>query len=168
MVALRSQGNWRWEGPLGTPLGLVHWKRASSPVEAGTAGYLCFQTPIAGSLPHLQLRQEPQGTSDFRLRSQGPCRLGASPTAPRSKSSGKRKILCREEILKQEKLSAEFFRSQAKKCNFIHFGFGTWFRSQNSSRAAQATHIQKPMAFEAETSERSAIPSSEMRSSHFR
>ena len=40
MVALRSQGNCRWEGPLGTPLGLVHWKRASSPVEAGTAGYL--------------------------------------------------------------------------------------------------------------------------------
>ena len=38
MVALRSQGNWRWEGSLGTPLGLVHWKRASSPVEAGTAG----------------------------------------------------------------------------------------------------------------------------------
>ena len=27
MVALRSQGNWSWEGPLGTPLGLVHWKR---------------------------------------------------------------------------------------------------------------------------------------------
>ena len=25
---------------IGTPLGLVHWKRASSPVEAGTAGYL--------------------------------------------------------------------------------------------------------------------------------
>ena len=40
MVALRGQGNWRWEGPLGTPLGLVHWKRASSPFEAGTAGYL--------------------------------------------------------------------------------------------------------------------------------
>ena len=39
-MALRSQGNWRWEGPLGTPLGLVHWTRASSPVEAGTAGYL--------------------------------------------------------------------------------------------------------------------------------
>src|SRR5574340_1836768 len=46
MVALRSQGNWRWEGPLGTPLGLVHWKRASSPVEAGTLRFL----------PHLQLR----------------------------------------------------------------------------------------------------------------
>src|SRR5574341_1896390 len=29
-----------------------------------------------GRGPHLQLRQEPQGTSDFRLRSQGPCRLG--------------------------------------------------------------------------------------------
>ena len=26
--------------PLGTPLGLVHWKRASSPAEAGTAGHL--------------------------------------------------------------------------------------------------------------------------------
>ena len=40
MVALRSQGNWRWEGPLGTPLGLVQWKRASSPVEAGISGFL--------------------------------------------------------------------------------------------------------------------------------
>ena len=29
-----------------------------------------------GRGPHLQLRQEPQGSSDFRLRSQGPCRLG--------------------------------------------------------------------------------------------
>ena len=29
-----------------------------------------------GRGPHLQLRQEPQGTSDFRVRSQGPCRLG--------------------------------------------------------------------------------------------
>ena len=29
MVALRSQGNWRWEGPLGTPRGLVHWDRKS-------------------------------------------------------------------------------------------------------------------------------------------
>ena len=34
------EGNWRWEGPLSTPLGLVHWKRASSPVEAGTSGFL--------------------------------------------------------------------------------------------------------------------------------
>ena len=41
MVALRSQGNWRWEGPLGTPLVLVHWKRASSAVEAGTP-YILF------------------------------------------------------------------------------------------------------------------------------
>ena len=38
MVALRSQGNWRWEGPLGTPLGLevdifmlimIHWTNTS-------------------------------------------------------------------------------------------------------------------------------------------
>src|SRR5574341_1003181 len=60
MVARRSQGNWRWEGPLGTPLGLVHWKRASSPVEAGTAGYLCFQTPIAGSLQTGDRRVRPR------------------------------------------------------------------------------------------------------------
>ena len=40
VLCWRSQGNWRWEGPLGTPLGLVHWKRASSPVEAGTSGFL--------------------------------------------------------------------------------------------------------------------------------
>ena len=30
MVALRSQGNWRWEGPLGTPLGLVPGSPAGS------------------------------------------------------------------------------------------------------------------------------------------
>src|SRR5574341_457054 len=60
MAALRSQGNWRWEGPLGTPLGLVHWKRASSPVEAGTGGYLCFQTPIAGPLQTGDRRVRPR------------------------------------------------------------------------------------------------------------
>ena len=31
---------WCWEGPLGTPLSLVQWKRASSLVEAGTSGFL--------------------------------------------------------------------------------------------------------------------------------
>src|SRR5574337_1189043 len=35
-----------------------------------------------GRGPHLQLRQEPQGTSDFRLRSQGPCRLGTGESGP--------------------------------------------------------------------------------------
>ena len=28
------------EGPLGIPVGLVQWKRASSPVDAGTSGFL--------------------------------------------------------------------------------------------------------------------------------
>src|SRR5574341_378197 len=60
MVALRSQGNWRWEGPLGTPLGLVSWKRASSPVEAGTSGFLGFQTPLAGSLQTGDRRVRPR------------------------------------------------------------------------------------------------------------
>ena len=49
MVALRSQGNWRWEGPLGTPLGLVHWKRASSPVEAGVHPLQLSSLPRHGS-----------------------------------------------------------------------------------------------------------------------
>src|SRR5574342_210496 len=35
-----------------------------------------------GRGPHLQLRQEPQGSSDFRLRSQGPCRLGTGESVP--------------------------------------------------------------------------------------
>src|SRR5574340_1166727 len=60
MVALRGQGNWRWEGPVGFPLGLVHWKRASCPVEAGTAGYLGFQSPIAGSLQTGDRRGRPR------------------------------------------------------------------------------------------------------------
>src|SRR5574341_717338 len=34
-----------------------------------------------GRGPHLQVRQEPQGSSDFRLRSQGPCRLGKESQA---------------------------------------------------------------------------------------
>src|SRR5574337_1358501 len=37
-----------------------------------------------GRGPHLQLRQEPQGTSDFRLRSQGPCRLGTGESDRKS------------------------------------------------------------------------------------
>ena len=31
---------WSWEGPLGTPLGMAQWKRASSGVEAGTSGFI--------------------------------------------------------------------------------------------------------------------------------
>ena len=60
MVALRSQGSWTWEGPPGTPLGLVHWKRASSPVEAGTSGFLRLQTPIARSLQTWDRRVRPR------------------------------------------------------------------------------------------------------------
>ena len=39
-VPLRSQGHCGLEGPLGTPVVLVLWKRASSRVEAGTSGFL--------------------------------------------------------------------------------------------------------------------------------
>ena len=54
MVLLRSQGNCGG----GRGLSGVHW------------GW-CI-----GRGPHLQLRQELQGSSNFRLRTQGPCRLG--------------------------------------------------------------------------------------------
>ena len=54
MVPLRSQGTCGG----GRGLSGLHW------------GW-CI-----GRGPHLPLRQEPQGSSDFRLRWQGPCRLG--------------------------------------------------------------------------------------------
>src|SRR5574339_102543 len=59
MVALRSQGNWRWEGPLGTPLGLVHWKRASSPVEAWNSA--CLSRCSRGDRPLVERYLEPGG-----------------------------------------------------------------------------------------------------------
>ena len=61
MVAVRSQENWSWEGPLGTPLGLVHWKRASSPVEAGTSGYLSISDSDCRVVSELE--QESQASS---------------------------------------------------------------------------------------------------------
>ena len=54
MVALRSQGNWRWEGPLGTPLGLVHWK---SP--------LCFSSVAS---PVAQLVKNPPAMWEKAIR----------------------------------------------------------------------------------------------------
>ena len=42
-----------WEGPLGTPLGSVQWKRASPRGEAGTSGFLCVSDsfPIVAGNP---------------------------------------------------------------------------------------------------------------------
>ena len=45
MVALRSQGNWRWEGPLGTPLGLVHWKICYDVTRASLVAQLVKNLP---------------------------------------------------------------------------------------------------------------------------
>ena len=45
-------------GPLGTPLGLLQWKRASSRVEAGTSGFLS-NTDSDRSVP-AELGQESQ------------------------------------------------------------------------------------------------------------
>ena len=46
---------WSWERPLGTPLGLVKWKG-----------------------PHLEGRQEPQGSSPFLIPIAAPCIVGPS------------------------------------------------------------------------------------------
>ena len=52
MVALRSQGNWRWEGPLGTPLGLVHWMERSDRMwstgerNGKPLQYSCLENPM--------------------------------------------------------------------------------------------------------------------------
>ena len=40
VIYVKSGILWSWEGPLGTPLGLLQWKTASSRVEAGTSGFL--------------------------------------------------------------------------------------------------------------------------------
>ena len=61
MVALRGQGNWSWEGPLGTPLGLVQWKRAWSRVEAGTSG--CLSISDSDRRVPAELGQERQASS---------------------------------------------------------------------------------------------------------
>src|SRR5574337_362088 len=109
MVALRSQGNWRWEGPLGTPLGLVHWKRASFPVEAGTAGYLGFQTPIAGSLQ----------TGDRRVRR----RLGLRHGTPLAS----RDVPGREAACRAVFGTWGFFPNDARKnCPFVLTSFTRW------------------------------------------
>ena len=52
---------WSWEGPLGTPLGLVHWKRASSRVEAGTSVFLSITDFDRGV--SAELEQESQASS---------------------------------------------------------------------------------------------------------
>ena len=50
--------------PLGTPLGLSQWKRASSRVEAGTSGFLSY-TDSDRSVP-AELGQESQAMSFLR------------------------------------------------------------------------------------------------------
>ena len=51
-------------GPLGTPLGLSQWKRASSRVEAGTSGFLSISDSDR-SVP-AELGQESQAMSFLR------------------------------------------------------------------------------------------------------
>ena len=60
MVPLRSQGNWSLEGTLGTPLGLVHWKRASSRVEAGTSWFLSISDSDGRDLQSWDRRVRPR------------------------------------------------------------------------------------------------------------
>ena len=65
MVALRSQGNWRWEGPLGTPLGLVHWKRDRKSTRLNSRGTLRF-------LPQLEMRPSSNAPNPVESREAPP------------------------------------------------------------------------------------------------
>ena len=64
-----------------------------------------------GRGPYLQLRQEPQGTSDCRLRSQGPCRLGTGESGL--------VLGCGMEL----RLSLEVSPGREATCRAV---FGTW------------------------------------------
>src|SRR5574341_826791 len=65
-----------------------------------------------GRGPHLQLRQEPQGTSDFRLRSQGPCRLGTGESRSEEHTSelqSPTNLVCRLLLEKKKKKKIIYF-----------------------------------------------------------
>ena len=103
-----------WEGPLGTPLGLVQWKRASSRVEAGTSRFLsisdsdrrvpadlgqesetsswvqawnsaCLSRCSQGDRPLVYLDLEPAGFSGRCTGVSGPLRVVTSSTGLHSK-----------------------------------------------------------------------------------
>ena len=52
---------WIWDGPLGSPLGLVQWKTALSRVEAGTSVFLSISESDLSV--HAELGQESQASS---------------------------------------------------------------------------------------------------------
>ena len=114
-MRLRSQGYcWGWGALPGTPLGLVQWKRASSPIEAGTSGFLsisdsnhrvpadlgqesqassrveawncaCVSRCSQGDKPLVELYLEPAGFSRQCMRVSVPLRVGTSSTGLHSK-----------------------------------------------------------------------------------
>src|SRR5574339_509682 len=92
MVALRSQGNWRWEGPLGTPLGLVHWTRASSPVEAWNSA--CLSRCPRGERPLVELYLEP-GVFSERCTGKLPLRVDCIHRVEFEEVSGHRVLIKR-------------------------------------------------------------------------
>src|SRR5574341_549267 len=72
-----------------------------------------------GRGPHLQLRQEPQGTSDFRLRSQSLCRLGTGESGL--------VLACGMEL----RLPLEMSPGREAACRAV---FGTWRFFPNDAR----------------------------------
>ena len=59
-VSVNSGILWCLEGPLGTPLGSVQWKRASSPVEVETSGFLSISDSDRRSLQSWDMRGRPR------------------------------------------------------------------------------------------------------------
>ena len=68
------------EGPLGTPLGLVQWKRASSGVEAGTSGFLSISDSDRRVPAELGLeRQDSSCVEDWNAAFRSSCSRGDRP-----------------------------------------------------------------------------------------
>ena len=86
MVALRSQGNWRWEGPLGTPLGLVRWKRAS-----GTASINLNSRKSDGTYETIVLG-DGQGSSSNKVVTAGEMSTALSAKADKSDTYTKAEV----------------------------------------------------------------------------
>ena len=70
MVALRSQGNWRWEGPLGTPLSIINHSIKAQ----GGQGRLVLRTcqtlskTLGCNRKQTQVRSLPAGEGGRQLR----------------------------------------------------------------------------------------------------
>ena len=71
---------WSWEGPLGTLLGLVQWKRASSQVEVGTSAFLsCSDVGLSLCMPFQTVSHVPTCVEAWKSAFLSSCQRGFRP-----------------------------------------------------------------------------------------